>query len=87
MCKNRVIYGFLNTSWVLINMAPRNRGQATWNLETTNTYVLRIVALLPEIGVTICQLEDVSSVSTLFLYATNADSTTLAPQDTQVCVV
>ena len=25
MCKNRVIYGVLNTSWVLINMAPRNR--------------------------------------------------------------
>ena len=25
MCKNRVIYGFLNTSWVLLNMAARNR--------------------------------------------------------------
>ena len=25
MCKNRVIYGLLNTSWVLINMAPRSR--------------------------------------------------------------
>ena len=29
MCKNRVIYGFWNTSWVLINMAPRNRGDVT----------------------------------------------------------
>ena len=25
MYKNRVIYGLLNTSWVLINMAPRTR--------------------------------------------------------------
>ena len=27
MCKIRAIYGFLNTSWVLINMAPRNGGR------------------------------------------------------------
>ena len=28
VCKNRGIYGFLGTSWVLITMAPRNSDPA-----------------------------------------------------------
>ena len=36
MCKKRVIYGFLNTSWVLINTAPRNRRERTKRVKIIN---------------------------------------------------
>ena len=49
MCKNRVIYGFLNTSWVLINMAPRNKSpkiKLEWLTKKSNHVVTKNRAIL-----------------------------------------
>ena len=35
VCKNRGVYGFLYPSWVLINVAPRNR-RLGWRVYVAN---------------------------------------------------